>query len=352
MSGLVALLLIIIAVYIIAIITDDFFIISLDKLATRLEMPSDVAGASLMAIGSSAPELGIALFAVLLGGSHSEVGIGTIVGSAVFNILVITGASALVAGPLFINAGSVRRDIFFYLLSVVLLLIVFFDANITLFEIALLLGAYVVYLLVLWRWGNSAPRESEEAHKTLPKASENMNPLQHLNHIIVSIFRLIARDPEDHYIWALIASVLAIAGLSFVLVEATVVFANAIGLPPVIVSLTLLAAGTSVPDLIASVNVARDGRGTMAISNAVGSNVFDVLIGLGLPWLILMGLQSGETIVVENAGLASSIVILGITVLLLWFVLNARQKFTRGEGAFLIVAYVVYVIYEIVRLYL
>lgn len=348
MDGLIALLLIIVSVYIVAIITDEFFIISLDKLATRLEMPSDVAGASLMAMGSSAPELGIALFAVILGGSHGEIGIGTIVGSAVFNILVITGASAVIAGPLVINAGSVRRDIFFYLLSVGILLAVFVDGNITMPEILLMLGAYVGYLVVLFIWGNSAPREREEERKTREELPHEVGLVPRINHLIGRVFGLIARDPEENYVWALVVSILSIAALSFVLVEATVVFSAAIGLPPVIVSLTLLAAGTSAPDLIASVNVARDGRGTMAISNAVGSNVFDVLIGLGFPWLIMI-LFIEPDIVVENADLASSIFILGLTVLLLWLVLTTKQVFSKREGWLLIGAYVVYVAYEIIQ---
>ncbi|MGF1503915.1 MAG: sodium:calcium antiporter, partial [Anaerolineae bacterium] len=140
MVAVVSLLVIVAATYILAVVTDKFFIVSLDVVASRLRMPSDVAGASLMAIGSSAPELCIAMVAVILGGRHSDVGIVTIVGSAIFNILVITGASALVAGQLTVQANSVRRDIFFYLVSVGLLLVVFWDGTILLWEALLLLA--------------------------------------------------------------------------------------------------------------------------------------------------------------------------------------------------------------------
>ncbi|MFP4348951.1 MAG: hypothetical protein ACLFQY_11740 [Desulfococcaceae bacterium] len=85
------------AIYILSVITDEFFISSLDRIALRWKLPSNVAGASLMAMGSSAPELSIAVLALFKdGGAHSDMGIGTIVGSAVFNILVITGVCAVV----------------------------------------------------------------------------------------------------------------------------------------------------------------------------------------------------------------------------------------------------------------
>ena len=347
MAGIISFLVIVVAVYLIAVVTEDFFIVSLDKVATRLEMPSDVAGASLMAVGSSAPELAIALFAVILGGSHGDVGIGTIVGSAVFNILVITGASAIVAGELVINNRSVERDVAFYLLSVVLLLFVFFDGNILLWEIILLLGAYVVYLLVLWRWGNSQPKEAEVEH-TPPEERDTgqANLLQRVHHLVARLFAVIARNPAEQYVWALIISIVAIALLGYVLVEAVVILANAIGLPPVIVSLTLLAAGTSAPDLIASVNVAREGRGSMAIANAVGSNIFDILVGLGLPWLIMLFFIN-PTIEVTTEGLVTSIMILGGTVFILYGFLYAGRSFTRREGLILLGIYVLYVIYEI-----
>jgi len=84
----------IIAFYLLAIVCEDFFIGSLDAISDKLKLPSDVAGATLMAVGSSAPELFTALFALFRAGNHGDVGAGTIVGSAIFNILVIIGVSA------------------------------------------------------------------------------------------------------------------------------------------------------------------------------------------------------------------------------------------------------------------
>jgi K+-dependent Na+/Ca+ exchanger-like protein len=344
----ISLAVIVLSVYLLAVITDEFFIVSLDEIAIKLEMPSDVAGASLMAMGSSAPELCIALFAVIIGGSHTEVGIGTIVGSAVFNILVITGASAVVGGALPIKPGSVERDIIFYLLSVALLLFVFWNGEILIWEAVLLIVVYGAYLIVLWRWGENNPEDREEIpHHLIDKEDSPKGIMGRINRVVVRLVRLIARNPEEHYVWSLIVSIAFIAGISFGLVEAAVALSEAIGIPPVIVSLTVLAAGTSAPDLIASVDVAREGRGSMAVANAVGSNIFDVLIGLGLPWLIIM-IFGQPFVEVSTTGLISSIFLLSGTVILLYIFLYTDRIFTRLEGIILIVTYVIYVVYAVV----
>jgi len=346
---------ILVSVYLLAIITEEFFIISLDEISTKLKLPSDVAGASLMAMGSSAPELFIALIAVFIGGSHADVGIGTIVGSAVFNILVITGMSAVVAGTLVMNPTAIGRDIIFYLGSVAILLFVFFDGQIMLWETGIMLAAYAGYLALLWIWsrtnqedaatetvgGGHATKEGKE------KPGKKQNYFTQLSRITTKLFSIVMPNPKKNYIWVMIASILFIIALSYVLVESAIVLSTALNLPPLIVSLTLLAAGTSAPDLIASIDVAEDGRGTMAISNAVGSNIFDVLIGLGVPWLIGIGI-SQHFIEVGTDGLLESIFLLSVTVIILFAFLYTGRKLTRIEGLGLLAVYVAYVVYVIV----
>jgi K+-dependent Na+/Ca+ exchanger-like protein len=346
MTALISLLIIIAAVYLLAIITDHFFVPSLDQVALRLDMPSDVAGASLMAIGSSAPELFIALTAVFIGAEHGSVGIGTIVGSAVFNILVITGASAIIAGDMKIKKGAVERDIIIYLLSIGLLLYVFQDGQVVLWEAGALFIMYVSYLAILWFWSENVTNgEDEERPQVTHDTETKRNAFTIVNDLIKQLFGIIARDPEKQYVWAMLISVAAIAGLSFILVEAAVELAHALNIPPVIVSMTLLAAGTSAPDLIASVNVAREGRGSMAVANAVGSDIFDVLIGLGVPWLIALTFLGQNIITVDTTGLTTSIFLLMFTTGLLYLFLYTDRKLTRFEGILLLIAYAIYVVY-------
>ena len=135
-----------------------------------------------------------------------------------------------------------------------------------------------------------------------------------------------------------------IAALSYLLVESAVIFADALQIPPVIVALTILAAGTSVPDAFASVVVARQGRGDMAVANAVGSNVFDILVGLGLPWVLVLIVEGGVIQVGTSDLFTSTLILLG-TVVLLFIFLTTNHLLTRWEGALLIVAYVIYVIW-------
>jgi K+-dependent Na+/Ca+ exchanger-like protein len=348
MSAIVSLLLIAAAVYILAVITDDFFVVSLDEVSKRLALPSDVAGASLMAMGSSAPELFIALVAVFRGGEHSDVGIGTIVGSAVFNILVITGLSAVIAGKMVMKRGAIERDIIFYLGSIAILLFVFFNGEILIFEALLMLGAYVGYLALLWYWSRTNPEDvvDERTVGGHHIKTEGPGPLTQLNNLVERVFKLIAGNPEKNYLWAMLISIAAIAGLSWVLVESAIVLSDALSLPSVIVALTVLAAGTSAPDLIASVDVARDGRGNMAVANAVGSNIFDILVGLGVPWVITL-IFLGDEIHVGTDGLLESIFLLSVTTVILYIFLNTQRQLTRREGTLLLVTYVGYVIYVV-----
>lgn len=344
-----SLLVILIAVYLLAIITEEFFIISLDEISSRMKLPSDVAGASLMAMGSSAPELFIALMALTLGGEHSDIGIGTIVGSAVFNILVITGMSAVVAGTLEINPMAIGRDIIFYLGSIAILLFVFWNGQIELWEAGLMMVAYFGYLGLLWMWSRTNAEDAAEgtvAESHGKTKEHHPNLFTGITEFLTKILSMVMPNPKKNFVWVMIVSIAFIILLSYALVESALILSTALNLPPLIVSLTLIAAGTSAPDLIASIDVAEDGRGTMAISNAVGSNIFDVLVGLGVPWLITI-IATGHMVVVGTEGLIESIFLLSVTVILLFIFLYTGKKLTRTEGLILLGTYVVYVVYVI-----
>ena len=346
---LASLALIIASVFLLAIITDKFFIPSLDAISRRLNLSDEVAGASLMAMGSSAPELAIALMALFMGGgAHSDVGVGTIVGSAVFNILVITGVSAVVAGGLHIHIFAVGRDIVYYLISILYLALVFFDGHVSLVEAILGLVGYVVYIGVLMVLKDpevdDPPPEAEAAPSQEPAKVAGWH---HLEALVESALRRITGAPERNFVWAFVVSIVSIVALSYTLVEATIVFSAGIGIPPVVVALTLLAAGTSAPDLMASVDVAREGRGGMAVANAVGSNTFDLLVGLALPWTVALSLLGLSGVNVGAGNLWTSIGILVLTTLVLFAFLWTERGLSRREGWILLALYVVFVVYTL-----
>ncbi|MCW5211868.1 calcium/sodium antiporter [Desulfobulbus sp. TB] len=360
-AAALSLLIMLIAIYILAIMTDEYFVPSLDHISHLLNLPHNVAGASLMAVGSSAPELAIALTALFHGnGEHSDVGIGTIVGSAVFNILVITGASAL-ARPAKITLSVVIRDCLVYVLSIGLLLATFFDGKIYPLEASSFLLVYVGYLIILYKWNTWFPEESEETGEadTEEQSSPSLNAnsaedkqrsvLATLNHWTAQILGFFAGKVEQAYLRVFLVSIAVIVGLSWILVKSVIVFGDATNIPPVIVALTLLAAGTSAPDMISSVVVARQGRGDMAVANAVGSNIFDILIGLGLPWLLAMGIgmmNGGSVFVaVGTADLLNSTLVLLGTVFILFIFLYTERTLSRIEGGILIALYMIYVLW-------
>jgi K+-dependent Na+/Ca+ exchanger-like protein len=349
---ILSLVIIVVSVYLLAIVTEEYFITSLDQISGKLKLPSNVAGASLMAMGSSAPELAIALLALFNhGGEHSDVGIGTIVGSAVFNILVITGVSAIVR-PAQITMRVVVRDIVVYVASIALLLVTFADGVITLLEAVAFLGLYAVYLIVLFNWDAFAPGTEVDMVDNLEagvhEEHQNPNLLQRINHAVTKGIGFLMGDARKAYIRTFLVSVVLIAIISWFLVEYAVELANALNIPPVIIALTILAGGTSVPDLISSVVVSRQGRGEMAVANAIGSNVFDILVGLGLPWLLVIIIA----VSVVNIGvqdLWGPTIILLITVIILFVFLSTGRQLTRKEGWALVVAYVAFVMWTWIK---
>lgn len=349
MAAIGSLIIMALAIYLLAIITEEFFVVSLDQISKKWGLPSNVAGASLMAMGSSAPELSIALFALFLGGGeHSDVGVGTIVGSAVFNILVITGVSAIVR-PARVTWHVVVRDCVVYVASIALLLISFADGIITWLEAVAFLGLYGVYIFILFQWEAFVPGEEvdvvEVVETDLHHAERNQLALhQKVSWLIQKGFGVLMGDPRQAYARAFSVSIVFIAGISWLLVDHSVKFAEAIGIPPVIVALTVLAAGTSAPDMISSIVVARQGRGEMAVANAVGSNIFDILVGLGLPWLIVIMLR-GATVHVGTGNLWLSTIILLGTVIVLFVFLSSGRLLSRKEGWVLVIVYTIFVLW-------
>ncbi|MCP4180133.1 MAG: calcium/sodium antiporter [bacterium] len=333
--------------YILAKVVDDYFVESLDKLANKLKMSSDAAGATLMAVGSSAPELFVALFAVFHpDGNHEAIGVGNIVGSALFNILAIVGAAAIVRNSN-IAWQSVVRDLAFYAIAIGMLLFVFHDGKVELHDALLFIGVYIVYVVfvVYWRRIFKYKDQNEEIKEEQKKDKKNglFNKIvRPIDYIISKIF-----PPEKYYFMVFILSILIIAGLSWVLVESAVHIAEILKIPEAIIAVTILAAGTSVPDLLSSVIVSKQGRGGMAISNAIGSNIFDILIGLGLPFLLIIIMTGGDVdLQVQNFETSGQFLLASVFVLFFLFLIN-KWNVGKKMGIFLILLYIAYLVWAV-----
>jgi K+-dependent Na+/Ca+ exchanger-like protein len=350
-----------ISFYAVAKICDEYFVKSLDIIGKKWKLTEDVAGATLMAVGSSAPEFFTATIAIFMVGSE-QVGAGTIVGSAIFNILVIIGGSALVATA-YLKWQPVVRDMGFYIIAILVLLFTFMDGVIHAWEAGIYVIAYVIYILLLSQWNRIVPSPVEtqlgDIAETVRADEEKIERkkipvVSQATWLVDKLFALTFPKEENQAkkYWVVFwISIAYIIFLSWVLVEFAVGLSHEIGIPEVIIALTVLAAGTSLPDLLSSLIVAKQGRGDMAVSNAVGSNVFDILICLGLPWLGYT-LIKGEPIVVGTQNLTSSIFLLFCTVIAIIAILTA-QKFRIGKysGYGLIGLYGLYVVYMVTNHY-
>lgn len=308
-----------------------------------------MAGATLMAVGSSAPELFVALIAIFKPGGHAEIGVGTIVGSALFNLLVIVGAVGVVRKAT-LAWQPVVRDLIFYVIAIAALFWVLSSGEITTFKTIVFLVIYVIYVLAVINWRKwfkyeQLDEDPEEEGDDEPKKGW-MLIFKPFDWFLSLIF------PKPKYFFSVfLISIAFIGALCWILVESAIIISESLNIPEVVIALTVLAVGTSVPDMMSSVIVAKQGRGGMAVSNGIGSNIFDIFVGLGLPWLI-KSLLVDKAIVTNMEGLGISIVLLFGSVLLLLFVLMFNKwRLNQGLGLLLILLYIGYVVWEIVKIY-
>ncbi|XP_021700991.1 sodium/potassium/calcium exchanger Nckx30C isoform X2 [Aedes aegypti] len=489
-----------------AIVCDEFFVPSLDVIIEKLGITDDVAGATFMAAGGSAPELFTSVIGVFV--SFDDVGIGTIVGSAVFNILFVIGMCALFSKTLLtLTWWPLFRDCTFYSVSLLTLIYFFRDNSIEWWEALVLFIIYIAYAVFmkfnqtvercvkkiiyknkvtrvrstdqLMPAGNAAnssetsmatqpggsvtSRAASESRSGPPGSSSGSVPIHQnptatgakfrhgllqlmihtidplhdgkvdekatqlhaiaslkvlldatkpqrgaatssaANHVKINLrettlasdrpngnidttidsgneledeppealnmswpktfrkritYLLVApiifplyltlpdtRTPKGKKFFPVtfIGSILWIAAYSYLMVWWANVAGDTAKIPPEVMGLTFLAAGTSIPDLITSVIVARKGFGDMAVSSSVGSNIFDVTVGLPIPWL-LYGIIYGQPVEVNSVGMVCSITIL---FLMLLFVIMSiacfRWRMNKGLGLTMFLLYFVFV---------
>uniref|UniRef100_A0A8D9DPL0 Sodium/potassium/calcium exchanger Nckx30C n=1 Tax=Cacopsylla melanoneura TaxID=428564 RepID=A0A8D9DPL0_9HEMI len=461
-----------------AVVCDEFFVPSLDVIIERLGVQEDVAGATFMAAGGSAPELFTSVIGVFV--SFDDVGIGTIVGSAVFNILFVIGVCGIFSrSVLTLTWWPLFRDCTFYSISLIILIIFFSDNKIELHEAAILFSVYIAYVSFMKfnrqmeHWvktsllGGSGGEKEEKvatdsdrlmplgpqtaaqnlhegssitqsssgagsAHppnlsaknyrsclvqlmvstldplhdgvlderaaqltalaslKVLLAADDNnnstlgtkrgssassgakgnfqangtpfhmMEPLEvlespaepldmswpesrgkQISYVLLAplLFPLWLTLPDTRgprgkklFVITFIGSIMWIALYSYLMVWWADISGKVAQIPPEVMGFTFLAAGTSIPDLITSVIVARKGFGDMAVSSSVGSNIFDVTVGLPLPWLLYNIIYSSPVKVSSKGMLCSIIILFMMLLFVIVSIATFRWKLHRGLG--------------------
>ena len=235
----------------------DWFVEGASGIAARLGIPQLVIGLTIVAMGTSAPEAAVSITAALKG--SADITIGNVVGSNIMNVLVILGlASAL--STIAVAKSTMFREIPFMILATVVLLLLGLDGAISLVDGVILWGMFLLYLGYLFRMTKKGEAEVEEINTDRPL--------------------------WQAAIWTVVGLVLIIAG-SNVAVEAAASIARVLGMSERLIGLTIVALGTSLPELFTSVSAARRGNADIAIGNIVGSNIFNILFIVGLSGLII-----------------------------------------------------------------
>jgi cation:H+ antiporter len=302
--------------------TGDKFSEASSKIGDYFHISRAVKGATLDAISSSLPEFMVALFAVL--SFHKfEVGVGTIAGSALFNLLVIPGLCVLVAKKRFtISKEVVSRDGTFYIISVITLLgVLLYFKNWT---ILVPLGMILIYFWYLFYVAKHTKKH--QSTKTQKKKTKEISLGKELGIGVIMI--------------------VLIGVATYFLTEHAILFAEAMGISPIIIGFTIIAAATSLPDTVISVASARKGDVDAAVSNVFGSNIFDILIGLSVPALIaILVFKAPIEIIFTNLEIIFGLLVATVIVLLYLaeeHTLNKKQGIKMLIFYGLFIAYIVY----------
>ncbi|VBB28075.1 unnamed protein product [Acanthocheilonema viteae] len=391
----------------ISLVSDKFFIPSLSIIIGKLSISNDVAGATFMAAGGSAPEFFASLFGVFI--TQNNVGIGTIVGSATFNILCVLAFCTFFSLKILkITWWPVFRDIFFYMLALSLLVLFFLDEKIQWYEAISLFIIYIIYAvamshnekleknfkfiqhkiiqlpgstMTLMNQTNSQiayrnPTSSEKNHiyKKEMALKESNNEVEvpiniswpsstkarlsylFLAPIMLPLYYTLPDSKNSssrkYFAITFMGSILWIAFFSYLMIWWAKVIGETLAIPDEIMGLTVLAAGTSIPDLITSVIVARKGFGDMAVSSSIGSNLFDICVGLPIPWLLQFAIRLLTnsfsvsylgTVPVISKGLICSVGLLFLMLIILIVAMKiCRWEMNKIFGMVMIIAYVMF----------
>lgn len=279
------------------------------NIASRFGVSQMVIGLTIVAMGTSMPELCVSMVSALKG--TPDLAVGNVVGSNTLNTLLIVGCSALVA-PIMVKRSSVRRDIPFAVLASLLMLIFCLDGGIDRLDAALLFILFAVFMFVTVKYGKNEGTEAKTTAAPLGKATLLL---------VVGLVCLI------------LGSNLFVDNASFI--------ASTLGVSDAVIGLTIVAGGTSLPELATSMVSAKKGNSDIAIGNVIGSNVFNILMIIGVTGLVkpmhIKGITSLDLIVM----LAS--------MLLLWFFCRTTYKVKRWEGAVLAISYIAYLAWLIAQ---
>lgn len=311
MNLLTALLLLVLG-FVLLIKGADFFVDGASSVAKKFRIPSIIIGFTIVAMGTSLPECAVSVTASLA--NNNALAISNVVGSNIFNLMVVCGASAIFA-PLAIQKSTLLKEFPFSIFCALLLLVLGYTSfNLGRMEGIVLLVLFLVYLL--WMIFSALKNRQE--------IDEDVNILPTWKCLLFIIGGAIAIKYGGDFV---------VDGASFI--------ATKLGFSQNLIGLTIVALGTSLPELVTSIVAARKNEVDMALGNAIGSNIFNILLVLGVA-----GAISPVAFIMENV---IDIVILTIMSAYVWILAWTKNHINKTEGISMILIYVIYLVYICIR---
>ena len=305
----------------------DFFVEGSSSVAKRLHVPSIIIGLTIVAMGTSLPETAVSVSASLAG--NNELAVSNVVGSNIFNLMVVIGVCAILA-TVNVARETIRRDIPLSLICAGLLMLLgivgFGDkTGMTLGHLdgvifIVLFACYIIYMV------RTAMKASKEGKKVEIEGGSDEE------------IKLVSVPMSILFI---IGGAIAIAVGGDVTVDAASRIASDLGMSQTLIGLTIVSIGTSLPELVTSIVAARKNEVDMALGNAIGSNIFNILMVLGIASAI-----SPISIITENI---IDLCVLIVFTICAWIFAGTKKKIGRAEGLCMVALYAAYAVYIIVR---
>lgn len=288
----------------------DFFVDGASSIAAKLKVPSLIIGLTVVSMGTSLPEAAVSISASLSG--SNSISLGNVIGSNIFNLLVVVGVSSMIL-PISTDRDILRRDMPINILLTAILCVMLLDGTLSRLDALIILVLFAAYMFILIR---SALKNRIEADETK----------------VLS--------------WAksLLFTVLGAAAIIFggdLVVDNATIIAKTLGMGETLVGLTIVAIGTSLPELVTSIIAAKKGDSGIAMGNVVGSCIFNILFILGMTGVI-------QPMTADSAFFIDTGILIGVSLITLVFAFT-KGKTSRVEGAVSTLIYVAYTTYIIMR---
>ncbi len=320
------------------------------NIATRFGVSQMVIGLTIVAMGTSMPEFCVSMVSALKG--TPDLAVGNVVGSNTLNTLLIVGCSALVA-PIMVKRSSVKRDIPFAVVASLLMLLFCLDGAIGRVDAAVLFAGFCLFMFVTLKYAktpeehaatvatsgaamataaaaSTSVSEASTSHTSAPKASTSQPSAPEAS--VASMLKAIVM---------LVVGLLCLIAGSNMFVDNASFVASSLGVSDAVIGLTIVAGGTSLPELATSMVSAKKGNSDIAIGNVIGSNVFNILMIIGITGLVKPMHIAGITTL--------DLIMMLASMLLMWFFCRTTYKVKRWEGAVLTIVYLAYLTWLIMN---